>query len=310
MENAESLKDIIFLISNVMEGYSVALFIADQERRDGGLRLFCYDSFSKNIDENCRLTPGEGLIGWVYREQKAIVVKNFDNDTSTLKIYTKNEEIKSFMAVPLPGKKGVLCVDSKKSYIFTEDKEKIFKQISIIVAKYINKLKSEEEKINLKNLLECSLKIDDCLFFSNGHHHMINNIFQIIFTYFNTKAIIMYFFGSKKYLFSMIDNVITISNNTNNSFDNDIIPICMKNRKTICRNKINTKVSLFVARYGNLPLTNYLCIPLFSLQKNDNGCLMLSKKGDLSWQKGEVQFLERIARKLFLILSNENAGRL
>ena len=135
-----------------MEGYSVVLFVADKTR-EGSLRLFCYDSFSKNIDANCRLGSGEGLIGWVYRQQKPLVVNNFDNDTSTLRFYTTNEEIKSLMAVPLPDRNGVLCVDSKKSYIMTEEKEKIFKQISLVVAKYINKLKVEEEKISLKRMI-------------------------------------------------------------------------------------------------------------------------------------------------------------
>ncbi len=145
MKNIESIRDIIFLVSNVMEGYSVALFVADKEG-ENCLRLFCYDSFSKNIEKDCRLEKGEGLIGWVYREQKPLVVNNFDNDTSTLRLYTKNEDIKSFMAVPLPYKKGVLCVDSKKSYVFTEEKEKIFKQISIVIAKNIKKIEIEKIK--------------------------------------------------------------------------------------------------------------------------------------------------------------------
>ncbi|MEJ2689031.1 MAG: hypothetical protein P8130_03615, partial [Deltaproteobacteria bacterium] len=64
----------------------MALFVADKER-ENCLRLFYHDSFSKNINVNCTLDKGEGLISWVYREQKPLVVNNFDNDTSTLKFY-------------------------------------------------------------------------------------------------------------------------------------------------------------------------------------------------------------------------------
>lgn len=309
MKNIESVKDIIFLVSNVMEGYSVALFVADNEK-ENSLRLFCYDSFSKNIDENCRVDRGEGLISWVYREQKFLVVNNFDNDTSTLRFYTKNEEIKSFMAVPLPDRKGVLCVDSKKSYIFTEEKEKILKQISIIIAKYITRIGIEEDKINLKRIIECSLKIDDSIFFIYDTKEKIYNLFKIIYSYFNTIIIMSYVVYNKEYIFSFVDNVFNFTITDHDPSENNIISICTKNKKTIYRNKIKTNVSLRIDRQKTVTFDNYLCIPLYYREKTEHGCLFFSKNGKLSWEKGEVQFLERVARKIFMTLSRGNGGTL
>ena len=94
MDENTALQELIYMTSNVMEGYTVALFL----NRDGdneNIYLHAYDSFCKEIVNDCFLQSGEGLIGWVYRQQKSVVANNFERDTSTLKIYKKDEKIKS-----------------------------------------------------------------------------------------------------------------------------------------------------------------------------------------------------------------------
>ena len=53
----------------------------------------------------------------------------FDRDTRNLKLYLRDEGIKSFMAVPV-GDAGVLCVDSKRNYVFTEKNQKILQDFA------------------------------------------------------------------------------------------------------------------------------------------------------------------------------------
>ncbi len=117
------LLDIIKLISNVTDAFTTALFVADE--RCESLTLQAYYSLSKNVIPQAHFGYGEGIAGWVAKNNKPIIVSQFDRDTTTLQFYSTDEDIKSFMAVPLPNGKGVLSVDSKQKYVFTEKSQKI-----------------------------------------------------------------------------------------------------------------------------------------------------------------------------------------
>ncbi|MEW6218970.1 MAG: GAF domain-containing protein [Thermodesulfobacteriota bacterium] len=132
--------EIMGLVTNVMEAFTVALFLP----RPGaeGLSLHAFHSFSRQIDPEVVIQPGEGMVGWVFREQRPMLVNSFERSTTTLKFYQADEGIKSFLAVPLPDRRGVLCADSKKSYLFTERNEKVFGQLAWALAEI---LRLEEE---------------------------------------------------------------------------------------------------------------------------------------------------------------------
>ena len=70
MKIENKFKNIIELISNVMEAYTTALFIADEKKEF--MQLFCFQSFCKKIKKKCIIKNGEGLLGWVLREQKNV----------------------------------------------------------------------------------------------------------------------------------------------------------------------------------------------------------------------------------------------
>jgi len=105
-----------------MEAFTAAFFLVEEEKRS--LYLASFYSLSKNIVSNCSLGFEEGLVGWIAKNQRPVNVKGFERDTTTLGYYSIDEEIKSFMGVPMRNK-GVLCVDSKKTYVFTEKDQKI-----------------------------------------------------------------------------------------------------------------------------------------------------------------------------------------
>lgn len=73
----------------------------------------------------CRIKIGRGLIGWVAKEKKRLHVTCFDRDTRTLGIYSRDVDIKALLAVPFPNGEGVLMVDSKNRYAFSEKKQRI-----------------------------------------------------------------------------------------------------------------------------------------------------------------------------------------
>ncbi|MBF0529290.1 MAG: GAF domain-containing protein [Deltaproteobacteria bacterium] len=120
------IQGLIDLVSNTMDAYTTVLFRA---KTDGGdLRLYAYQSLSRNIDHEVEIRAGDGLIGWVYKNGQPVTVDQFEHDTRRLLFYKVDESIKSFMAVPLPQIRGVLAVDSKQRYVFTEKSQKILHQ--------------------------------------------------------------------------------------------------------------------------------------------------------------------------------------
>jgi signal transduction protein with GAF and PtsI domain len=116
------LNEIIQLISNVTEAFTTALFLFHSSPNK--LKLSCYHSLSLNINPETSLQIGDSLIGWVAKNQRPVNIAQFDRDTRNLKFYLRDEKIKSFLAVPV-GELGVLCIDSKRNYVFTDKDQKI-----------------------------------------------------------------------------------------------------------------------------------------------------------------------------------------
>lgn len=122
----KEIQGLIDLISNTTEAYTTALFVAPAQGQP--LSLLAHQSLSRNIKRDVSIAPGEGLVGWVYKNNESVNVDKFDQDTRRLFFYQADEAIKSFMAVPLPKINGVLAVDSKQRYIFTGKSQKILHQ--------------------------------------------------------------------------------------------------------------------------------------------------------------------------------------
>ena len=134
----KEIQSLIDLVSNTTEAYTAALFLAPAEGEP--MSLYAYQSLSRNIDLGVRIGPGEGLIGWVYKNGKPVNIDQFDQDTRRLLIYRTDESIKSFMAVPLPEVHGVLAVDSKQRYVFTDKSQKILHQFGQTIVQVLSRL--------------------------------------------------------------------------------------------------------------------------------------------------------------------------
>jgi GGDEF domain-containing protein/putative methionine-R-sulfoxide reductase with GAF domain len=126
------------LCLNNLDGFSVVLFVADQEGRP--LKLRAFKSLSAHIDPEAVIEPGAGLLGWAHKTGQVVNVDQVSFETERLLFYTRDEEIKSFMAVPLPEIAAVLALDSKKRYIFTEKSSKLFMQFSQSIARLWRRL--------------------------------------------------------------------------------------------------------------------------------------------------------------------------
>lgn len=116
---------LVRLVSNVTEAYSACLFLEDRKRKT--YQLASYHSLSPHIIADASVAAGQGFMGWVLENNEPLSVNQFDKDTIVLGYYSRNENIKSFMAAPLPSSlnKGALAIDSKKSWRFTSRDQKI-----------------------------------------------------------------------------------------------------------------------------------------------------------------------------------------
>jgi signal transduction protein with GAF and PtsI domain len=132
MENLSDhgLKDIIQLISNVTEAFTTALFLYNPVHNK--LLLRSYQSLSHHINPETSFSIGDSLIGWVAKNQRPVNIAQFDRDTRNLKFYLRDEKIKSFLAVPVK-ELGVLCIDSKRNYVFTDKDQKILQDFASVV---------------------------------------------------------------------------------------------------------------------------------------------------------------------------------
>lgn len=163
MTTDNDLNSLIKLVGNVFDAFTSALFLANETKSK--LILKAYHSLSQNIIEDKTIKFGHGLVGWVAQNEENLNVSKFKHDTKTLQFYSIDEEIKSFMAVPviLSGLAGVLCVDSKKSYIFTPKMQKLLigfaEQFSRLI--YNSRVKEQKEKssADIKSIYEFCKKI-------------------------------------------------------------------------------------------------------------------------------------------------------
>jgi signal transduction protein with GAF and PtsI domain len=145
------LQELIQLISNVTEAFTTALFLIDPQQNR--LRLKGCHSLSLHIDSETSLQIGDSLIGWVAKNQKAVNISQFDRDTRNLKLYLRDEKIKSFLAVPV-GELGVLCIDSKRNYVFTEKDQKILQAFANLVLQILQAQIIGQRERHQENILD------------------------------------------------------------------------------------------------------------------------------------------------------------
>ncbi|GHV50362.1 GAF domain-containing protein [Deltaproteobacteria bacterium] len=124
-------------LCSVLDAYSAVLFLAEKTA-DGAFvyRLAAKFSLGDFVDAASRIEPGKGLAGWIVKHNTPLLVPNFDQRKNHLGYYKDNEEahIKAFMGCALPDGLGVLCVDSKRQYSFSEKDQKLLYLFAQLVA--------------------------------------------------------------------------------------------------------------------------------------------------------------------------------
>jgi signal transduction protein with GAF and PtsI domain len=139
----KEIQGLIELIGNTLDSYTTALFLAPQPGQP--LQMAAHLSLSQHILPQVRIASGEGLVGWAYKNKKTINIAKFDQDTRRLLFYGSDEDIKSFLAVPLSDTPGVLVADSKQRYIFTDKLQKIFFGFAQVIEQAVGRMQEVDK---------------------------------------------------------------------------------------------------------------------------------------------------------------------
>lgn len=125
LELRKDLDSLIRLVSNVTDSFTSALFLMSESR--SRLELASLHTLSHHLIQDASIEMGHGLIGRVAQRGESVNVSEFHQDIRALQYYSADEEIKSFLAVPVGIKEviGVLSIDSKREYTFTTKVQKI-----------------------------------------------------------------------------------------------------------------------------------------------------------------------------------------
>ncbi|MBX7145333.1 MAG: GAF domain-containing protein [Oligoflexia bacterium] len=140
------------------------------------LELAGYHSLSNDIVPGC-IIPGEsGLLGWVAKHQRPIHVSPFEHDSRTLGTYAHDQQLKSFMGVPISVRcsaqadlthTGVVACDSKKAFAFSKLQGKLLEefaaQVSETVQLHAALLENREPQQNWIGFLERAHQLADAL---------------------------------------------------------------------------------------------------------------------------------------------------
>ncbi len=100
---------LLHLAREALAAHCAVLFLPEP---DGRFVLAASSCEEPPATVPCAVVPGKGLVGWILRNRRPLVVNSFDPLHSRLGYYAEGEEdrIAAFMGFPLPGG-GALCVD-------------------------------------------------------------------------------------------------------------------------------------------------------------------------------------------------------
>lgn len=131
-----SLDRLLESIGSVFDAYSVVLFCRNA---DGAFDLVSAFSLGDSIRKGMSIAQGQGLVGWILKNNSPLVVEKFDEKNTFLGYYgsEQDEQIKVFVGCPLPGGAGALCMDSKKTYAFTSKDQRVLALFAQAVAAVI-----------------------------------------------------------------------------------------------------------------------------------------------------------------------------
>ncbi|TVM15667.1 GAF domain-containing protein [Oceanidesulfovibrio indonesiensis] len=125
MDERSYLERLLSIVCSVFDAYSVVLYMHD--KHSGEFRIAAHFSLGDHVLTDSVAEPGKGFVGWIVRNRQPLLINNVDKKKGKLGYYQPDVEttIKAFMGCPLKRGQGVICLDSKRTFCFSEKDQKI-----------------------------------------------------------------------------------------------------------------------------------------------------------------------------------------
>lgn len=125
MENNVYLQRILAIVCSVFDAYSAVLFLGHE--KEGHYKAAGWFSLGDQVDPESFVIAGKGIVGSIVSNKQPLLINNFDRKRGKLEYYGADGEpnIKAFMGCMLKDNAGVLCLDSKRTFSFSEKDQKI-----------------------------------------------------------------------------------------------------------------------------------------------------------------------------------------
>lgn len=310
LDKPNYLDQILSIVCNVFDAHSSVLFLQTGEDR---YRISSFFSLSDAIARDASITTGTGLAGWIIRNGKPLLINNFDRAKGYLGYYTTGEEneIRAFMGCPLDHGLGVLCLDSKRTYSFSDKDQKILHQFAKLVGALVAEFRrlaagSAEQRFyhGLKLLSELRDKSSSWLAYLTNLLRILSEVTGFSFCFLAVRDERGRFFsveGSNRELIAGVDDL-----NLQFPVENGLVGWVFRNGAPIFAGKKELTAPSSSLLGPNVPLPAFAsvaCVPLI-IYKRTRSVLVLASTSPQPIDKGMRDFLHLVVSNLTVFLEN------
>jgi GGDEF domain-containing protein len=309
MPGDRDFSDIIALLSNCLDAFTAALFLWDEQQQV--LTLKTSHSLSKHLVTNAQFSLEDGgLIGWVAKNNQAVAVDHFDRDGKTIPYYRSDENIKSFVAVPLPASKGVICVDSKRQYVFTTKEQKLLHGFATVIENILGAERANWRHQQLRQLITMWHRTDALPADTLDPIPYFGRLLEQGCAYLNAEAgVVTLPIKDGKFLqpVAVSGKVPPGLVQSSQPVDQGLIGWIYQNRKSLIVPKFRSRARLpylFSATDGIGELGALIGMPLAWNPDEVAGVIAFFRRTESAWGKEELGAIVSVVRRATLVLQN------
>lgn len=150
------LKEIVRLATKLTNADSCLVYLLDESEKTLVLRA------SKNPHTNVlgtiKMKLGEGITGWVAKEQEVVVIERDADKDPRFKFFSTlpEDQYEAFLSVPILNRKGtvgVINIQHKKSQVYEKGTVELLKVVGKLVGGAVDNARLLEESLALKDAL-------------------------------------------------------------------------------------------------------------------------------------------------------------
>jgi GGDEF domain-containing protein len=303
------LNDITVLLSNCLDAYTAALFVWDDRSKLLNLRTF--HSLSKHMIPNVQFSPEDGgLIGWVAKNNQPLTVDHFDRDTKALPYYQGDENIKSFLALPLDNRRGVVSIDSKRQYVFTNKDQKILSGFVTVIGNTLGTERTNQRQQLLRQLLTLWYRADALPADTDDPVPYLTRLLESACPYLDADGgVVAVPIKEGEFLqpVALSGRVATPLLKSARPVNQGIMGWVFKNRKSLIIPKFRSRTRipfLFGPEDGIGKIGALICMPLAWEPDEVGGTIAFIRRRQARWGKEEISAITAVVRRATLVLQN------